>query len=304
MALLQATHGQQAAPEAPRPLGPSLLAASAETSWWLWPNLLSLDAPIVCALWAILFARAYSLRLSWPEVAALFGSVWIIYASDRLLDVWRCPNIWQLRRRHLFAASHSVFFLILIPIVGLFVGAVVLPRLARAEVDMGLGLSLLVAAYLLSVHWAGPSVRGQLPKELAVGTFFAMGTTLPLWAVWRFSDLILPLTLFACLCSLNCMAIDRWENPKIRRSASTNRTSLEGNASERLHWTCLGIFAAVAFSGLLRGIAPPALWGMASSALLLALIHENQRRFTAEQLRVLADLALVLPAAVMLVTAW
>jgi hypothetical protein len=30
---------------------------------WLWPNLLSLDAPVVALLWHILFARSFGVRV-------------------------------------------------------------------------------------------------------------------------------------------------------------------------------------------------------------------------------------------------
>ena len=55
---------------------------------WLWPNLLSLDAPIVALLWQILFARCFHARVETLPSVLLVLAVWLIYAADRTLDSW------------------------------------------------------------------------------------------------------------------------------------------------------------------------------------------------------------------------
>jgi hypothetical protein len=237
--------------------------------------------------------------LSWPDLAALFGSVWVIYASDRLLDAWRCTNIGQLRRRHFFAACHRLPFVTLVAVVGPAVIAVALLRLRAAEIMMGLGLSLLVVTYLFWVHWCSPRAPRQLSKELAVGTLFAMGTTLPSWSARGFPALFLPVILFAGLCSLNCLAVDRWEDletptASTPESQRNRRSGWHRQSPEDFVMACVAVALLAATTG---GSIRPISWGIASSALLLALIQRNRRRFSPEQLRVLADLALALPAA-------
>ncbi len=49
-----------------------------ETPWWLWWNLLSLDAPTVAAAWALLFASAGGMRLRLTDAILLALSVWVI----------------------------------------------------------------------------------------------------------------------------------------------------------------------------------------------------------------------------------
>src|SRR5580693_4601800 len=56
---------------------------------WLWPNLLSLDAPIVALLWQILFARCFHARVGFLPSLLLVLAVWLIYAADRTLDALR-----------------------------------------------------------------------------------------------------------------------------------------------------------------------------------------------------------------------
>ena len=73
--------------------------------WWLWWNLLSLDAPAVAIVWAALFARASGAKLQASEAIALVLSVWVIYTSDRLLDGWTARNRAGLQFRHLFSTG-------------------------------------------------------------------------------------------------------------------------------------------------------------------------------------------------------
>src|ERR1700686_3826665 len=57
--------------------------------FWLWPNLLSLDAPVVAVLWQILFARCFQVPVDALAALLLLATVWLIYAADRTLDAWR-----------------------------------------------------------------------------------------------------------------------------------------------------------------------------------------------------------------------
>ncbi len=59
------------------------------TRLWLWPNLLSLDAPIVAVLWQILFARCFQVPVDALAALLLLLTVWLIYAADRTLDAWK-----------------------------------------------------------------------------------------------------------------------------------------------------------------------------------------------------------------------
>src|ERR1700753_2638698 len=63
--------------------------ARRSTPLWLWPNLLSLDAPIVAVLWQALFVGSYRARFDPLASALLFIAVWTIYVADRVIDAWR-----------------------------------------------------------------------------------------------------------------------------------------------------------------------------------------------------------------------
>ncbi|NIP95898.1 MAG: hypothetical protein GWO24_21680, partial [Akkermansiaceae bacterium] len=53
--------------------------------WYLWPNLLGLDAPLVAVLWCWFYAHVQGVALPGSIFLLLAGAVWSIYTTDRLL---------------------------------------------------------------------------------------------------------------------------------------------------------------------------------------------------------------------------
>jgi ABC-type Mn2+/Zn2+ transport system permease subunit len=100
---------------------------------------------------------------------------------------------------------------------------------------------------------------------------------------------------FALLCCLNTLSIEYWEG-----GASNEGSPV---ASERLSLMAGGLaaaaLAAMALSAIFGG-ACVELLAVALGAVLLLVVHVASRKFSAEALRVLADVALVVPAVVML----
>ncbi len=59
-------------------------------AWWLLPNLLSLDAPLVAVVWMWILAK--SMRVVYVETYSYWlvaCAVWCVYVLDRIMDVWR-----------------------------------------------------------------------------------------------------------------------------------------------------------------------------------------------------------------------
>src|SRR5665213_4378258 len=73
---------------------------------WLWPNLLSLDAPLVALLWQLLFVRCFHGSLGLLPAALLAVAVWIIYVADRTLDAWHGAPGTAEQPRHEFYRRH------------------------------------------------------------------------------------------------------------------------------------------------------------------------------------------------------
>ena len=64
-------------------------SASEPARIWLWPNLLSLDAPLVAVVWQVMFARCFQVPVDTVAAALLLLTVWLVYSADRTLDAWK-----------------------------------------------------------------------------------------------------------------------------------------------------------------------------------------------------------------------
>src|SRR5262245_35757149 len=71
-------------------------------SWWQWPTVLSLDAPVVALLWQWLLARSARVTLGSAEAFVLGSSVWLAYAADRWIEGWRLAPDQIRTQRHAF----------------------------------------------------------------------------------------------------------------------------------------------------------------------------------------------------------
>jgi hypothetical protein len=245
--------------------------------FWLWPNLLSLDAPVVALLWQILFARCFHARVDPLPSVLLVLAVWLIYAADRTLDAWR-GDAWtgtSVRPRHEF---YRKYWRALLPlwIAALAAGsALAWTRLTRGMFLSGLALGAAVLLYFALLHLG----VFQKTKEAAVAILFALGATLSAWPNVRTAADLGAIALFSCLCWVNCIAIERWESP---------------DESRRTIAFAAGFVAFAAVLLLFSG--RPVLGGaVTASALCFVLLDCARRRFSKNALRVLADVALLSP---------
>jgi hypothetical protein len=239
---------------------------------WLWPNLLSLDAPVVALLWQILFARCFHVRVDPLPSVLLVLAVWLIYAADRTIDAWRGSS---LRPRHEFYRRH---WRALLPlwIAALTVGlALALTRLTPGLLYSGLALGVAVVLYFALLHLG----IFHKTKEAAVAVLFALGATLSAWPNVRTAVDIEAIVLFSSLCWINCVAIEHWE------STGESRWPIAGAAG----------FVALAAVVLLFSGRPVLGGAVTASALAFVLLDCARRRFSKDALRVLADVALLSP---------
>jgi hypothetical protein len=269
----------------------------------LW-HLLSLDAPTVAVLWTWFLAAAEHIRLPPASTLSMAIAVWMLYAADRLMDARLIdtpsnrPD--DLEARHFFHHRHRTFFLtgILFASVAL---AILLPRLESQALHLYLILGGLLSGYFILIHAtssieASRRVAHRLPKEIAVGIFFAAATFIP--TVARRPDLRLVLLpaalLFAALCSLNCLFIYAWEHatPRpARRAHATTRFALR-------HLSTISIALSIlAFAlALFDHRSPwPIFAATATAAAALLLLHHRRHTLDATTLRAAADLVLLTP---------
>lgn len=179
--------------------------------WWLWPNVLALDAPLVAVLWQRFLAGAAGAPVPVGATVALGLIVWGVYLADRALDAARGARASD---RHRFAARNALP-LVRLSVAALFAGTAVAGlTLPVRYLCLGTLVAAGTGAYLLAVHAArGAALKGAA-KVVLVGALFAAGVALPLVA-----DGTVPVreglpgcAAFAGLCALNCALIARWED--------------------------------------------------------------------------------------------
>jgi len=187
-------------------------AGGRSTPWWLVPNLLALDAPLVAVVWLSAFAHAFGELVEWPVAVALFAAVWCVYLVDRLIDAWRMNNEELATARHVFARRHRGIFLVAL-VVSMGIGG----WLAATRLEVELLRSGLVLVGAVGIYFGGfvRLFRGWRPlpaKEVVCGLVFAVGCALGVEAVRQSWMVALPaVLLFGGVCALNCLAISAWE---------------------------------------------------------------------------------------------
>jgi hypothetical protein len=239
---------------------------------WLWPNLLSLDAPVVAVLWQMLFARCFHSGVNSIATILLSLAVWLIYAADRVLDA-RDETARQ--PRHEFYRRHWRLVVPMWSAVLILAGWLAWTRLPSPIFERGLLLLAAVAMYMMAVH----GLQREWPKEAAVAVLFALGASLASWSdVHSVADAA-TIVLFCCLCWINCAAIEQWE----RR--------------ENTRWPVGAAALLVAAASLILVPEHRPVLGAAEAASALALLalDRGRRHLSPDALRVLADVALLSP---------
>jgi hypothetical protein len=236
----------------------------------LWPNLLSLDAPIVAVLWQVLFARCFHAELTGVTAALLVLAVWLIYAADRVFDA-RGES--KLPRHDFYRRNWRSVVLVWAAVLSI-AGWLAWTRLPAELFERGLLLSGAVALYFALVHL----VRFRVwPKEAAVAVLFALGASLAAWGRVQSAADVGTILLFSGLCWINCVAIEKWE--------------CGARWPVAMFALCIAMIAMVA---LYR--ERPILSGAeTASALAFVLLDCARKRLSPDALRVLADVALLSP---------
>jgi hypothetical protein len=284
---------------------------------WLWPNLLSLDAPFVAVLWQILFIRCFHVSADALPAILLVASVWLIYAADRALDAWRgeCESA-----RHRFYRAH---WRVLLPIWMAVLASsawLALTRLPPVLQRRGFFLLAAVVVYLAVVHggmpknWDRHLFRFRKPlsprahgakkavcpffrqkrcvgppwaKEAVVGLLFALGASLAAWTKVRTAIDAVAIVLFFVLCWINCAAIQKWEAGACTFSVDWPAGALP---------VCSAAIGVALLAVVLLWMHRPVLGGAElASAFAFVLLDRSGRRFSPDALRVLADVALLSP---------
>lgn len=253
--------------------------------WW---HLLSLDAPTVAAIWAWGFAQACAVHLPVYSIAILALGTWLLYIADRILDGWKTLVPPEMRERHYFHRRHWRSMMLCEAGISALLLWLILTRMPATARREDTTLFLIAVAYFAAVHFRKMPKISWLSKELMVGIIFACATVVPTWSrlAHRPASLLGAVALFAMLCWLNCIGIERWEN--------------HANHILPSFRILTGMAAGLGTVGTLLAhdahLPIEMLYLSASlSAVLLYLLDRFQDRFLLLTIRVAADLALITP---------
>ncbi|MES2439437.1 MAG: hypothetical protein V4584_10235 [Verrucomicrobiota bacterium] len=271
---------------------------------WLIPNLLSLDAPLVAVAWLYIFAKTWRADyLPWTAYFSLGLVVWVIYVTDRLLDSSiRNGMSEKLEARHDFHRKHQVMFRILAVLAGIGAMVMVIGGMpVRIYENSLMGGILVVGFFALSIFSTNGPNEIPYAKNILAGLSFGFGTALIAFVYTGFDwwEFILSRELisFSVLCFLNISAIDLWEHAN--RSSDPEMKATDELALT-LPLTLLGGASLVFASQDHELTTRPFFYAVLTGAALLHILNRTRSRFSMDALRVLADVALLIPFIVFL----
>ena len=267
--------------------------------YWLLPNLMSLDAPIVAVVWAWIFAETW--RVQWINDNIFYilpGIVWIIYVLDRILDNQASKGVRaKVSSRHAFHAEHWGWMKYAVFTVA---GSCIA---LGFQLPKGIFVHALPVLGLVSVYFffalinGGNNERPVLFKNIIAGYTFSYGVALGIYffrpsTFWLSLIWSREMLMFSALCICNITAIDIWEASRATRHREEKSSYELTLTIPLLIITVLCLYLAVKGDEYAR----PFYFVIMVSAGLLQLINRYRSRFSLDALRALADGALIAPA--------
>ncbi|HEX5229563.1 MAG TPA: hypothetical protein VFW44_17750 [Bryobacteraceae bacterium] len=253
--------------------------------FWLWPNLLSLDAPVVAVLWQWFLAHRFSIPLR-PAAQLVLGlTVWAIYLLDRLLDARTTQHDSREPERHRFYRRHWSPMATVLVIVCAADAGIALLWMRAPILRAGLVPAAGVLLYLVLFHSSGK--RFAIPKELAVAILFTAGTFLAPWTTLPCPRLAWAALAFFALCLANLIAIEAWEWRELPTAMPHPYT----------RWLAKTYTFWVPVTGIVCLMLGRNEWytSVAASATACALLFWTGRRISLEARRALVDGVLLSP---------
>ena len=273
---------------------------------WIWPNLLSLDAPLVALVWFWIFKQVWLVKYHQPSLPWFLAlTVWCIYVADRLVDsrgggVRQEPSTLRHRFHHEY---RKVLGIALIPgFLGVFF------LLSRQPVEL-ISYAYPVAAPVLLYFLVSYQRKGRgifWFKNIVAGLAFAYGTTAGVHfhrgSAFGFPELAISpeVVVFGALCMINMIAIDHWESTSMGESDAEEKERREFEKGILLILLLLVVSVCYLLALRAEDYTLPTHKAFYLSAMVgaggLAFLTLFRALFSASSLRILADLALLLPA--------
>jgi hypothetical protein len=267
----------------------------------VWLNLVCLDAPVVAVAWLWLFARTFHVSLHIGNVIALFLTAWLIYLGDRFADAISLKPGLPRSLRQDFCLRHRESWITTVALVAGFDAYVIWRTTAWETFLVGVAVGVLALVYLVANHPLGLIWRSLPAKELAIGTLFAVGTTVALLPQLPTTPAFaISVIAFAALCSLNCISIAEWERELDRAQHKISIATRHPRLARHVGKICVALALAAFALAILFPSDALVFVCLAASALLLASL--NRSSVDSDDSRAaLADLVLLTPLIVLIV---
>ena len=253
--------------------------------------------------WLHVFAKTWRMGYHpWEAYAVLGLAVWVIYVADRLLDVsMRTGSSATLDARHQFHHEHRKIFSLGAAVALVMALGLVLTKMPMTIYKHLLLGGVMVAGFFgLSILSSHEGSEVPMAKNILAGVAFAFGTVMMAHLYrWEYGlyDMISSreFVCFAVLCILNITATDLWGHAF--RSAN-----VEIKAADELTLTlplillggCSLMFALLDNAQSTR----PFFYAVLTGAALLYILNRARSQFSLDTLRVLVDVALLVPVLV------
>ena len=266
-----------------------------------WLNVVCLDAPLVAVSWLWLFARSLDVAVPAGATAALFLTAWLIYLADRLGDSFSIDPRYAVSLRQRICVEHRRAWIVAVGVIAAADALVVATVIGGRIVLYAAPVASVAIAYLF-LNQRRPALWRVLPvKEITIGVLFAAGTIVAI-APQLSPSATWPWSLFAALCSFNCISIAAWERWL---------DEAQQRVSVATAFPCIGtcvlpllVLLAAASGAAARTVAPGQQIFICISlgASLLALVHLFRRRIQPDVRTALADLVLLTPVVPLAIT--
>ncbi len=271
---------------------------------WIWPNILSLDAPLVALAWFWMFKQIWLVKYHQPSLPWLLAlTVWCIYVADRLMDSRGMRGAeTALAFRHRFHCDYRGLMIVALSagVLGVFF---LLSRQSRGLLAYAYPVAVPVLLYFL-ISFQRPEKGVSWFKNIVAGLAFAYGTTVGVHFRSGSSVGVHELALssevvvFALLCMINMMVIDHWESGgEEEEGMDKNEGELENTIIKILLLALVIVCYLLASSA--EGFGSQAHKAFYLAAMVgaggLAFLALFRHLFSPVSLRILADVALLLP---------
>jgi 4-hydroxybenzoate polyprenyltransferase len=216
-------------------------------------NILSLDVAVGAVTGSLFFAKFFEVVPVVPSLISLGLTVWIIYTSDRLLDIRNVRGQAASERHRFHQRNQKKLILWLFMIMIIDFGLIFF--MPATIVENGIMLSIVVAIYLLFRKHL------HISKELLVATLYTAGVLLPVWPSNEIvlNDLLFIL-LFFLMALLNLIIFSSLEKKDDLKDKQTSVATIIEEKSVRI--ILIGLFI-IAFSICLYLILLPVYYSAA-----------------------------------------